>query len=599
MGDDESRSGLVNPVRPRGRAARPPAPLALVALLALVAAVVAGCGDGDEDGRGLRGRRAAGADAEAVSAAEASGAAGEGEGPGEWTMLGRDLANSRTAAGESAIGPDTVADLGVSWETGNLLGVTGTPVVADGVVYVGDWTGHVRALDAATGEARWDTDLDTAYVGGALALDDDHVYAGTREGHMVALDREAGEPVWDVDVGNHPSSVVFGSPVPVDGLVVVGVGSHEVFTGGDSPTFRGHIVALDATTGEEAWRFYVTRGDATEAPGVSVWSSPAVDVERGHVYIGTGQAYGLPAPPRSDALLALDLRTGEEVWARQFTAGDAWTLANPTGLDADVGAPPNLFTVDGADAVGVGDKDGVYRALDRETGEVLWEHRITPGGLQGGVMASAAVEGGHIYVSSNDASTDADLVALEADTGEELWRTEVGAHVTGPVTWANGVVFLADDSGRIAAYDAEDGERLWAYTVAAPAAGGIAVVDGVAYGGFGWWLASRPPDPVGGLIAFAPGAGEPGDGGDGGGGGGGDGAASGEEVYRQSCASCHGGAGEGASGPSLVGVADRLSREGHVAVVLEGRGEMPGWEGSLTPEEVEAVVDYERESLGR
>ncbi len=217
----------------------------------------------------------------------------------------------------------------------------------------------------------------------------------------------------------------------VDGLVIAGVGSYEVFVGGESPTFRGHIVALDAETGTETWRFWVTAGDETDGPGVSVWSSAAVDPDRGHLYIGTGQAYALPAPPRSDALLALDLHTGREVWAQQFTSGDAWTLAKPTGLDADVGAAPNLFEVDG--------------------------------GAQGGVMASAAVHDGRVFVASNEASRDADLVALDADTDDETWRVGVKAHVTGPVTWANELLFVADDSGRISAFHADDGELLWSH----------------------------------------------------------------------------------------------------------------------------------------
>lgn len=561
-------------------------------LVVVMAAVAAGCsGDNGESGDGLR------SDVSTTAPADAGeGEGGEGGDEAAWVSLGLDLANSRAARAETEVGPDTVADLGVAWETGNLVGVTGTPVVEDGVVYIGDWTGHVRALDADSGEAVWERDIDTAYVGGALVLDESHVVAGTREGALVALDRATGEPAWEAQIGDHPSSVIFGSPVVADGLVVAGVGSHEVFTGGDTPTFRGHVVAVDAETGEEAWRFYVTADDATEGAGVSVWSSPAVDLDRGHVYIGTGQAYELPAPPRSDALLALDLRSGEEVWHRQFTEGDAWTLNSPTGLDADVGAPPNLFESDGTDAVGVGDKDGVYHVVDREDGELLWETRITAGGLQGGVMASAAVEGGRIYVTSNDESRDAVLVALDVDSGDEVWRTEVGAHITGPVTWANGVVFVADDSGRIAGYDADGGEQLWSYTVPAPAAAGISVVDGTVYGGYGWWLASAPPDPVGGLLAF-----RPGEGGGGGGSGspGDDGPRSGEEVFRAACAACHGGSGEGASGPSLVAVADRLTRDQHLAVVRDGRGEMPGWEGSLSDEEIEAVVDYERDVLSK
>jgi cytochrome c551 len=177
------------------------------------------------------------------------------------------------------------------------------------------------------------------------------------------------------------------------------------------------------------------------------------------------------------------------------------------------------------------------------------------------------------------------------------------------VTWANDVVYVADDSGRFSAFAAGDGERLWTHEVAAPAAGGISVVDGTVYGGWGWWLTGAPEDPQGGLIAFRLGdAGSDGDsdggsgdggsdGGSDGGGDGGSGAALGEEVYDASCASCHGGDGQGASGPALTGVDERLSRDEHVEVVREGRGSMPGWEGDLTEEEIDAVVDYERTVL--
>jgi polyvinyl alcohol dehydrogenase (cytochrome) len=524
---------------------------------------------------------------------EAAGPADE-QPPAEWLRVGLDLANTRAVTGETALDVDSVAGLAPAWDVRGIDGMSGTPAVSDGVVYFGDWTGHVRALNRDDGTEVWNRELGDRYIGGSVVLDDDNVYAGTFDGRIVALARDTGEPVWDTQIGDHPKAVIFGSPVVVDGLVVVGVASFEVFVTGNPNTFRGHVVALDAATGAERWRFYVTAGDATQAAGVSIWSSPAIDTERGVAYIGTGQSYGLPASLLSDSLLALDLQTGEEVWHTQFTADDAWTLAQPTGLDADVGAMPNLFQVDGKDAVGVGDKAGTYRALDRETGEILWEAPLTQGGTQGGVMASAAVADGTIYVTSNDASRDADMAALDADTGEEVWRVGLGAHVTGPVTWANGVLYVSDDSGRIAAYDAADGSRLWSYDVPFPAAGGIAVVDGVIYAGWGWWLAAPPPNPDGGMIAFAiPPSGAPGtsqttegESGD-----------LGATVYRQRCAACHGGSGEGASGPSMVGVDERLTRDEHITVVRLGRGSMPAWEGTLTDEEIEAVVDYEREVL--
>jgi outer membrane protein assembly factor BamB len=324
---------------------------------------------------------------------------------------------------------------------------------------------------------------------------------------------------------------------------------------------------------------------------VSVWATVGIDPERGHVYVPTGNSYGPRPSARSDAIVALDLATGEEEWIAQFTAGDVWTVGNPVGTDADVGSPPNLFRVGDVDAVGAPDKAGAYHALDRDSGAVLWEADLTEGGLQGGALASAAVADGVAYVASNRASQDADLIALDVETGDQRWRVDVGAHVSGPVSWANGVVYLADDAARIRAYDAADGTVLWTHDVASPAAGGISVVDGTVYAGWGWWFASPPDDAQGGLIAFRPGGGGAGD----------DGptteVAGGEEIYRERCAGCHGGDGSGGSGPSLEGVADRLSLEAQIQVVTNGRGAMPPWSGTLTEEEIAAVVDYQRTEL--
>ena len=516
-------------------------------------------------------------------------------GTADWVHLGLDLGNSRAAVEEVEIDTDNVAELAPSWELTDIKGVTGTPLVADGVVYVGDWTGHVRALDAATGEERWATDVESHYIGGSVALDDDRVFVGTFDARVVALDRETGEELWTTPVGDHEQAAIFGSPLSVDGMVITGVASFELMTGNPAPTFRGHVVALDAETGEEVWRYWTVGEDEVDVAGVSVWATVAVDTDRGEVYVPTGNGYGPQPSTRSDAVVALDLETGEELWVTQFTVGDVWTVANQVGTDADVGSPPNLFEVGNVDAVGAVDKAGVYHALDRDTGEVLWETKLTEGGLQGGALASAAVADGVAYVASNRASQDADLVALDVETGDEMWRVDVKGHVSGPVSWANGVVYLTDDTGAIVGYDAADGTVLWSHPVPAQAAGGISVVDGTVYAGWGWWFASPPDDAQGGLIAFRLGgaaAGSPSSDE-----GGGDQAASGEEIYQERCAGCHGGDGGGGSGPSLEGVADRLSLEDHLEVVTEGRGSMPSWGDTLTDEEIQAVVDYQRSVL--
>lgn len=447
--------------------------LALGAALALVG----GCGGDGDAGRGL-------ASEESV-AATASAA---------WGHAGHDLENSRAAGDDEGVAPDAVAGLRARWDLTDVLGVSGTPVVADGTLYVGDWAGHVRALAADDGALEWDAALGDAPVPGAVALADELVFAASSDGELHALDRATGDEAWTTPVDEHPAAMVWGSPVHVDGLVVLGVASDQELTG-DTPTFRGSVVAFDAASGDEVWRYRTSDADAGDGPGVGVWSSPAVDVDAGRIYIGTGNNTAPPTSSRSDALVALDLSTGEEVWATQLTAGDVAS----TG---DVGATPNLLTVDGRPAVGVGDKAGVYHALDRETGEELWSAQLTEGGVAGGVNGSAAVADGVVYVASNHGGTVADLFALDGDDGEVVWQTSVGGPVFGSVTWADGVVYVAEIGGYVRAFDDAAGAELWSEELPATAAGGIAVAGGMVYVGSGWWIGEAPPDIAGSLVAF-------------------------------------------------------------------------------------------------
>lgn len=535
---------------------------------------------------------------------------GQPDAPVEWPHLGLDLANTRAQVDETAIGPGNVESLRPEWELAGVNGVTGTPIVDDGVLYVGSWDGRLHALDAATGDEVWSEDLGSQ-IPGAIAIDGSRVFAGTWGGQLVALDRETGNEAWSESVGDHDLTMIYGSPVHMDGLVIVGVGSAENMVRDEAFTFRGNVVAFDAETGNEKWRYWTTCGPenagqdncpegAEEGPGVSVWASPAVDTKRGLVYIGTGQHYEPPTTGRSDALIALDLATGEEEWVYQFTEDDFWTLPGlqdpdtQVGPDADIGTPPSLFQVDGVDAVGGGDKAGTYKALDRETGEELWSQDLTDGGTQGGVMASPAVVDDTIFLTSNRGGQDADLIALDTADGAVLWRTDVEGSVVGPVTWANGVVYVADNKARFSAFDAEkEGERLWSHEVGVQAAGGISVVDGMVYAGWGWSMGGVPED--GGMIAFSlDGTNDPDDESE----DGGDGEVDGATVFQQSCALCHGDDGSGGSGPELTDVGDRLSVEEQLDVVRNGRGDqMPAWEGSLSPEAIEAVVDYVNSNL--
>jgi mono/diheme cytochrome c family protein len=70
-------------------------------------------------------------------------------------------------------------------------------------------------------------------------------------------------------------------------------------------------------------------------------------------------------------------------------------------------------------------------------------------------------------------------------------------------------------------------------------------------------------------------------------------------LYANRCAGCHGGDGSGGIGPRLAGrvVAAFPDPAAQVVVVTEGRGGMPAFGGSLSAEEIAALVDYTRTAL--
>ncbi len=462
----------------------------------------------------------------AVDTGESSETSGgrECEGPFEfgpptaWPRYGLDATNSRYNASERAIAPETVACLQPRWSVDDLAGVTSTPAVVDGTVYFGDWEGDVHARDVADGTPRWITDV-AAEVNDSPLVTGDSVYVGDADGWLHALDRETGDVRWRVELDAHPDAGIYGSPILAEDRLVIGVASIELGMLHDDYTFRGSVVALDPDDGTELWRRYTTNDDAQSGAGVSVWSTPAYDEARGILYIGTGNTYEEPAAPLSDSVLALELATGAIVWSRQFTEDDVYTIfmVQPQGPDADIGAAPNLFSIGDRDVLGVGDKAGVYAVLDRDDGETVWATQLTPGSHLGGVMTTAAVGDGTIWVASNVWTTEvfdfgspdntSSVFALSAEDGEQLWQRPLPHPAFGATTWAGGVVFQGTIDGTVHALDAATGVELWSIVPGGEMGGGFSVVDGSLYVGHGYWFFTEPSIDLGGFVAYGlPGA---------------------------------------------------------------------------------------------
>jgi polyvinyl alcohol dehydrogenase (cytochrome) len=246
---------------------------------------------------------------------------------------------------------------------------------------------------------------------------------------------------------------------------------------------------------------------------VSVWSTAAIDEARHLLYIGTGNTYEAPASPRSDALMAIDYRTGAIAWLRQFTAGDVYTIFSPPpqGPDADIGAAPNLFRIGTRDVVGVGDKAGVYAVLDRDTGQTVWARSLPTGSHLGGIMTTAAYDHGTLYLASNqwtdlvdfhDPGNTSTTFALDAKTGATKWHTDLPSAAFGALTYTNGVVFQPTVAGTVYALDARDGRVLWSDEPGGDLGSGVSIAAGIVLVPYGFWFFAAPANPNGGLVAY-------------------------------------------------------------------------------------------------
>lgn len=445
---------------------------------------------------------------------------------GNWVGFGG-AADQTFARTDAPITKANLSEIGSAWERTAPGGVTGTPAVLDDVVYWTDWVGNVHADKLSDGSELWTKSYDRGFTSSPFVTDD-ALFLSNRDNMVYALDRATGKELWATAVSDDPLTQLWSSPTVVDGIVIVGIGGKGTsdgfvpFTSDMLMSFHGGVVALDAKSGKVRWHFDNTIDDkGTQfGPGVSSWSTAAIDTKRKIAYIGAGNSYYAPASPYSDSLLALDYMTsdpkGHLVWHRQFTMDDNFTSSSPMGPDSDVGATPNLFSIDGNDYVAVGDKGGHFYAMDRESGELIWSIAVGSGGPIGGVMAPASYADGKLYVMSNNLSAT-DVLCINAADGEIDWMTSVTTGVSfGAPLLLNDVFLIGTASsfpagppseGSIVALDRDTGEQIegWSLPIKNQRGGGMSVYKNTLLIGYGFVFENTRAESMlsGGVLAAA------------------------------------------------------------------------------------------------
>lgn len=454
------------------------------------------------------------------------GCAGTPSAGGDWPSYGHDLSNTRSQELETTISPANAASLSVAWTfAASALGGTGTilgtPVEADGCVFVGTDTGWVFALNADSGAMVWRTKLATG-VFSSLAVSDGKVFANesiTSEPYTVgprvtALDEETGAQVWETIVSDFPGSDLYASPSIYDGMVITGVGANSIE---GNPNFRGSIVFLDADSGAIIRRTWTIPPEVWHLgySGAGIWGTPVFDTARGYAYTGTGNPFNSAGEyGTTNAIIKIDVDRSRPTFGDivgtykgqqdQFVATERTTCqvndSTEVGsgfagsrfwtcemLDVDFGASPNLFrTSTGRVLVGAFQKSGTYHAVDPETMEVVWTARNLAPPAQGGNAAGSAFDDASVYVATDGGR----VYALDTDTGVQRWAagtSAAGSHYQ-PVSVANGVVYGQSSTGGFYALDAAGGATLLdtqmgnsTLTCSSAQVGGIAVARNTVY----------------------------------------------------------------------------------------------------------------------
>ena len=505
-----------------------------------------------------------------------------------WNGWGGNIAQHRfQPAAMAQLAATEVPRLKLKWAFG-FPGVNrafAQPTIVEGRLFVGSASSIVYSLSAETGCQYWvfkaDAPVRTAIsIGpaGASASGRWTAYFGDQVANVYAVDALSGELLWKRRVDDYPGATMTGAPTLAGDALYVGTSSAEEVLGANAKyeccRFRGGVYALDAATGQVRWKSFTIPEEPKPVrknkagvqlwgpSGAGVWSSPAVDLQRGVVFVTTGDSYSDPAASTSDAFIAYDLKTGKLLWSRQTTAGDAFTVdcGLPEGLrtncpeakgpDVDFGSSPMLLDLPNKRrALVAGQKSGVVHAVDPDRGgEILWQTSVGRGGALGGVQWGTAFDGTRVYVALSDVQPEpappgtpgaqpsflgalrlnpkagGGMFALNPETGDIVWNTPhpgcgerpgCSPAQSAAVTAIPGVVFSGGLDGHLRAYASDTGRIIWdvdtvqAYKTvnAVPANGGSLdgpgpiVVGGMLFVNSGYAFVGGMPGNV--LLAYS------------------------------------------------------------------------------------------------
>jgi outer membrane protein assembly factor BamB len=260
-----------------------------------------------------------------------------------------------------------------------------------------------------------------------------HVYLAQQKGLFFALNARTGTVDWRKSLGRCAAS----SPTIGKGVVYQAY-MHPVECLQDQPGANGFLVAWDADTGRERWRF-------ESAP---IESSPLL--KNGRLYVGTWD----------HNVYAIDADTGRKIWS--FQADDQ----------------VNTSAAYWRGRIFIASDGGTLYALSARTGRMLWSAQSqSKFGSREFWYATPTVAYGRVFIGN----TDGTMYVYGAKTGNLLWARPLGTYIYGAAAVYRRRVFVGTYDGRFYALDAATGDTIWQVDAHGAVHAAPTVLDGLVY----------------------------------------------------------------------------------------------------------------------
>ena len=294
--------------------------------------------------------------------------------PQDWLLTNQDLRGQRFSQ-LTEITTENVAQLVPTCilQLGDLGAFQTRPIVYQGRMYI-TTTHQTVAMDSVHCTRLWEhtyvpKDREPLPTNRGAALYEGKVYRGTGDGHLLALDAETGEELWDVWVADSQENhFVAAAPLAFGGKVFVAEG------GGDYPN-GGHLHAFEGETGEHLWTFETIKDDPASWPpdsanigGGGSWTGATLDPAAGLVYFPIGNPY--PSYIGGGRTRPGDNLYTNSVVALDVDSGEPVWYAQQTPHDThdwDTGSAPVLYDIGDKRFMAVASKNGFLHIYDRAT----------------------------------------------------------------------------------------------------------------------------------------------------------------------------------------------------------------------------------------